>query len=55
MLKVTTKIFLRNDITLTRNRVIQICIQNTLVPPISGYFKELCVVYNVNSYQIIHF
>ena len=33
-----TKIFRRKDITLTRNRVIRICIQNTLVPPIAGYF-----------------
>ena len=32
------KIFRRKDITLTRNRVIRICIQNTLVPPIAGYF-----------------
>ena len=35
---VITKIFRRKDITLTRNRVIQICIQNTPVPPIAGYF-----------------
>ena len=35
---VTPKIFRRKDITLTRNRVIRICIQNTLVPPIAGYF-----------------
>ena len=35
---VLTKIFRRKDITLTRNRVIRICIQNTLVPPIAGYF-----------------
>ena len=33
-----SKIFRRKDITLTRNRVIRICIQNTLVPPIAGYF-----------------
>ena len=33
-----TKIFRRKDITLTRNRVIRIFIQNTLVPPIAGYF-----------------
>ena len=32
------KIFRRKDITLTRNRVIRICIQNTPVPPIAGYF-----------------
>ena len=32
------KIFRRKDITLTRNRVIRICKQNTLVPPIAGYF-----------------
>ena len=32
------KIFRRKDITLMRNRVIQICIQNTPVPPIAGYF-----------------
>ena len=32
------KIFRRKYITLTRNRVIRICIQNTLVPPIAGYF-----------------
>ena len=32
------KIFRRKDITLTRNRVIRICIQNTLVPPMAGYF-----------------
>ena len=32
------KIFRRKDITLTRNRVIRNCIQNTLVPPIAGYF-----------------
>ena len=31
-------IFLRKDITLIRNRVIRICIQNTPVQPISGYF-----------------
>ena len=49
------KIFRMKDITLTRNRVIRICIQNTLVPPIAGYFYELCVVYNVNSYLTIHF
>ena len=36
--KVLPKIFRRKDITLTRNRVIRICIQNTLVPPIAGYF-----------------
>ena len=35
---IVTKIFRRKDITLTRNRVIRICIQNTLVPPIAGYF-----------------
>ena len=35
---VITKIFRRKDITLTRNCVIQISIQNTLVPPIAGYF-----------------
>ena len=35
---VISKIFRRKDITLTRNRVIQICIQNTPVPPIAGYF-----------------
>ena len=35
---VVSKIFRRKDITLTRNRVILICIQNTLVPPIAGYF-----------------
>ena len=35
---VISKIFRRKDITLTRNRVIRICIQNTLVPPIAGYF-----------------
>ena len=35
---VLSKIFGRKDITLTRNRVIHICIQNTLVPPIAGYF-----------------
>ena len=35
---VKPKIFRRKDITLTRNRVIRICIQNTLVPPIAGYF-----------------
>ena len=35
---VLSKIFRRKDITLTRNRVIRICIQNTLVPPIAGYF-----------------
>ena len=51
----STNIFLRKDITLTQNRVIRISIQNTPVPPISVYFKELCVVYNVNSYQTIHF
>ena len=32
------KIFRRKDITLTRNRVIRIYIQNTLVPPRAGYF-----------------
>ena len=32
------KIFRRKDIILTRNRVIRICIQNTPVPPIAGYF-----------------
>ena len=37
-LRLYTKIFRRKDITLTRNRVIRICIQNTLVPPIAGYF-----------------
>ena len=37
-LNVISKIFRRKDITLTRNRVIRICIQNTLVPPIAGYF-----------------
>ena len=31
-------IFRRKYITLTRNRVIRISIQNTLVPPIAGYF-----------------
>ena len=36
--EVLSKIFRRKDITLTRNRVIRICIQNTLVPPIAGYF-----------------
>ena len=36
--RIYTKIFRRKDITLTRNRVIRICIQNTLVPPIAGYF-----------------
>ena len=36
--KMISKIFRRKDITLTRNRVIRICIQNTLVPPIAGYF-----------------
>ena len=35
---VYTKIFRRKDITLTRNHVIRICIQNTPVPPIAGYF-----------------
>ena len=35
---VISKIFRRKDITLTRNCVIRICIQNTLVPPIAGYF-----------------
>ena len=35
---VVTKIFRKKDITLTRNCVIRICIQNTLVPPIAGYF-----------------
>ena len=35
---VLSKIFRRKDITLTRNRVIRISIQNTLVPPIAGYF-----------------
>ena len=35
---VWTKIFRRKDITLTQNRVIRICIQNTPVPPIAGYF-----------------
>ena len=30
--------YLKKDITLTRNRVIRICIQNTPVPPIAGYF-----------------
>ena len=34
----TPKIFRRKYITLTRNRVIRICIQNTPVPPIAGYF-----------------
>ena len=38
MLRPISKIFRRKDITLTRNRVIRICIQNTLVPPIAGYF-----------------
>ena len=43
MMHVTTnivyaKIFRRKYITLTRNRVIRICIQNTLFPPIAGYF-----------------
>ena len=47
--------FRKKDITLTRNRVIQICIQNTPVPPIASYFLELCVVYNVNSCLTIHF
>ena len=37
-MRVKAKIFRRKDITLTRNRVIRICIQNTLVPPIAGYF-----------------
>ena len=32
------KIFRRKYITLTRNRVIRICIQNTPVPSIAGYF-----------------
>ena len=32
------KDFPKKDIKLTRNRVIRICIQNTLVPPIAGYF-----------------
>ena len=32
-----------------RNRVYRIFIQNIPVPPISGYFYELGVVYNVNS------
>ena len=39
--KLVSKILLRKDITLTRNCVIRIfifCIQNTPVPPISGYF-----------------
>ena len=52
---VYTKIFRRKDIKLTGNRVIRICIQNTPVPPIAGYFYELCIVYNVNSYLTIHF
>ena len=34
---IISKIFRRKD-KLTRNRVIRICIQNTLVPPIAGYF-----------------
>ena len=39
LLIATSKDFHRRiDITLTRNRVIRICIQNTLVPPIAGYF-----------------
>ena len=38
LFEVTPKIVLRKDITLTRNRVIRIWIQNTPVPPISGYF-----------------
>ena len=59
-MNILAKIFRRKDITLTRNRVIRICIQNTLVPHIgychlAGYLKELCVVYNVNSYLTIHF
>ena len=48
------KIFLRKDITLTRNRVIRFCTQNPTAPPISVQFSELYVVYNVNSYQTIH-
>ena len=35
---VSAKIFRRKDITLTRNRIIRICIQNTPVPTIAGYF-----------------
>ena len=38
MYTLLSKIFRRKDITLTRNRVIRICIQNTPVPPIAGYF-----------------
>ena len=38
IIEVLPKIFRRKDITLMRNRVIRICIQNTLVPPIVGYF-----------------
>ena len=38
MYTLLSKIFRRKDITLTRNRVIRICILNTPVPPIAGYF-----------------
>ena len=38
MLHDYSKDFLKENITLTRNRVIRICIQNTPVPPIAGYF-----------------
>ena len=38
VINTVSKIFRRKDITLTRNRVIRICIKNTLVPPIAGYF-----------------
>ena len=38
LFKRIAKIFRRKDITLTRNRVIRFCIQNTMVPPIAGYF-----------------
>ena len=44
------KIFLRKDITLTRNRIIIFCIQKPTAHPIWGHFSELFVVYNVNSY-----
>ena len=48
-------IFLMKDITLTPNRVIIFCIQKPTVPPIEGQFLELSVVYNINSYQTMHF
>ena len=45
---IIAKIFRRKDITLTRNRVIRICIQNTLVP--WGYIKYKKVYYYKESW-----